>query len=133
MFDPKGNIVLNEPSFFRHDPFTGSLRMPSRPLTYFLTLSLAAHAGLFGLWPEAERTTPRHQENSIEIGLVMLPKLEKDFRQERVQAQVQAPAATAAAKPFPTTIIEPTRTSPNATDPAAPPVTEERTVEGLSE
>ena len=63
--------------------------MSYKPLTYFTALSVAAHAAMFGLWSEPEKISPQRQENSIEIGLVVLPQIDKDFSTEKNLSQTQ--------------------------------------------
>lgn len=103
--------------------------MFTRPMTYFLGFSLAAHAALLGLWPDSDMKASRQKDSSIEIGLVMLPTLEKDFRQERVQAHEPALARTPPVEPLPEAVPEPSRAPVEMTDSAAIPVMEEKSVE----
>lgn len=65
--------------------------MSYRPLTYFTALSLAAHAALFGLMGKTGESLPQPAESSIEIGLVSLPKIEKDFSSNHAQPQIHQP------------------------------------------
>lgn len=63
--------------------------MSYRPLTYFTALSVAAHVALIGLWSEPVQTTPQLQESSIEIGLVILPRIDDNFSKNLKQSQLQ--------------------------------------------
>lgn len=76
--------------------------MSSRPLVYFTALSVAAHAALFGLWAGADAPVKSHHDNSIEIGLVKLPRINRDnsHEQNRPQPQVSAATSTRVATPF---------------------------------
>jgi len=53
--------------------------MRHQPLTFFTALSVAAHAAMFGLWSEPMQELPTKQESAIEIGLVLLPRIDKDY------------------------------------------------------
>ncbi len=63
--------------------------MSYKPLTYFTALSVAAHAAMFGLWSEPEKISPQRQESSIEVGLVVLPQIDKNFSTEKNLSQAQ--------------------------------------------
>jgi len=51
--------------------------MTNRPFIIFTAMSITAHAALFGLWPSTDHKPEASQKSDIEIGLVMLPKIEK--------------------------------------------------------
>ncbi len=61
--------------------------MSSKPLTFFTALSLAAHAALFGTWAGPGEQETLYRENTIEVGLVVLPRIEQDFSRDRSRAQ----------------------------------------------
>ena len=50
----------------------------SRPLAIFTAISVAAHAALLGLWAGPDATERGRHESAIEIGLVMLPRIDLD-------------------------------------------------------
>lgn len=64
--------------------------MSHKPLTYFTIFSVAAHAALFGVWAEPEMSSSVSHESSIEIGLVTLPRIEKDFSTQQEQAHKES-------------------------------------------
>jgi protein TonB len=64
--------------------------MSYKPLTYFTALSVAAHAAMLGLWSEPESTSLLQQESTIEIGLVVLPQIDKEFSTEKNSSQAHA-------------------------------------------
>ena len=60
--------------------------MNYKPLTFFTTISVAAHAALFGLGSGPAELPRPHQDAAIEIGLVSLPKIDRDIARDREQA-----------------------------------------------
>ena len=73
--------------------------MSYRPLTFFTALSITAHAALFGVATGVDERPPElRQESSIEIGLVSLPKINKDFTTDHNQPQIRQQTETRKAR-----------------------------------
>lgn len=61
--------------------------MSHRSLTFFTAFSVLAHAAVIGLTSPPERVEVPVIESSIEIGLVTLPTIEKEFSHDQARQQ----------------------------------------------
>ena len=61
--------------------------MSNRSLIIFLAFSIAAHAAVVGLWSDTEQIPPQRLESSIEIGMVALPRINRDFTRDLSRLQ----------------------------------------------
>lgn len=75
--------------------------MSYKPLTLFTFVSLAAHAALFGLWPDAGTPVRPHRQSTVEIGLVRLPAIDMNFSRDQVRATAASPSSPVSELPPP--------------------------------
>ena len=89
--------------------------MSTRPLAFFTAISLAVHAALFGLWAGMDSEVRSHLENSIEIGLVILPRIDRDNSRNQ-SLPLSRPAAIASSRAERSAVPEPRPLDQSRTD-----------------